>query len=100
MGRRDFASQMKEFVNDGFWIEGAWGYQFYALRPMEFMAMMCTKAGINLWQQEPNLDAMLASPLGVMFPDGTLPAFNDSHAVDLFEQAYLYEPLLRSAQES
>ena len=54
-GPKGLRSQMKEFVNDGFWIEGAWGYQFYALRPMEFMAMMCTKAGMNLWQQEPNL---------------------------------------------
>ena len=91
-GPKGFRSQMKEFVNDGFWIEGAWGYQFYALRPLEYMALMCSKAGVNLWQQEPNLGAMLASPLGVMFPNGTLPAFNDSHEVDLFEQAYLYEP--------
>jgi hypothetical protein len=90
-GPKGLRSQMKEFVNDGFWIEGAWGYQFYALRPMEFMALMCTKAGMNLWKQEPNLEALLASPLGVMLPDGTLPAFNDSHSVDLFEQAYLYE---------
>jgi hypothetical protein len=91
-GPKGLRSQMKEFVNDGFWIEGAWGYQFYALRPFEFMAMMCTKAGVNLWQQEPNLGALLASPLGVMFPNGMLPAFNDSHEVNLFEEAALYEP--------
>jgi len=91
-GPKGFRSQMKEFVNDGFWIEGAWGYQFYALRPLEYMALMSTRAGGDLWKQEPNLGAMLASPLGVMFPDGTLPAFNDSHTVDLFEEAARYEP--------
>lgn len=91
-GSNGLREQMKGLVNDGFWIEGAWGYQFYALRPLEFMAMMCTKAGNNLWQKEPNLSAMLASPLGVMFPNGMLPAFNDSHEVNLFEEAYQYEP--------
>ena len=91
-GPRGFRSQMKEYVIDGFWIEGAWGYQFYALRPLEYVAQMSARAGVDLWKQEPNLGALLASPLGVMFPDGTLPAFNDSHTVDLYEEAALYEP--------
>ena len=91
-GLHGFRSQMKEYVKDGFWIEGAWGYQFYALRPLELVAQMSARAGVDLWKQEPNLSALLASPLGVMFPDGTLPAFNDSHAVDLYEEAFLYEP--------
>lgn len=91
-GPKGLHEQMQTFVNDGFWIEGSWGYQFYALRPLEFMAMMCTKAGINLWQQEPNLGALLFSPLGVMFPNGMLPAFNDTSELNLFEEAYLYEP--------
>ncbi|HEV2487628.1 MAG TPA: heparinase II/III family protein [Terracidiphilus sp.] len=91
-GPHGFRSQMKEFVNDGFWIEGAWGYQFYALRPLELVAQMSTRAGVDLWKQEPNLGALLASPLGVMLPDGSLPAFNDSHSVDLYEEAFLYEP--------
>jgi len=86
-----FRAQMKEFVNDGFWIEGAWGYQFYALRPLELTAQMATRAGVDLWQQDPNLGALLLSPLGVMFPDGTLPAFNDSHSVNLYEESGLYE---------
>jgi|CZKZ01.1.fsa_nt_gi hypothetical protein len=91
-GPHGFRSQMKEFVNDGFWIEGAWGYQFYALRPLELVAQMSRRAGVDLWKQEPNLGALLASPLGVMLPDGSLPAFNDSHSVDLYEEASLYEP--------
>lgn len=91
-GSHGFRSQMREFVKDGFWIEGAWGYQFYALRPLELVAQMSTRAGVDLWKQEPNLGALLASPLGVMLPDGSLPAFNDSHSVDLYEEAALYEP--------
>lgn len=87
-----FRSQMKTFVNNGFWIEGAWGYQFYALRPLVLVAQMSARAGVNLWQQEPNLGALLSSPLGVMLPDGELPAFSDSHAVNLYEEAALYEP--------
>jgi hypothetical protein len=90
-GPHGFRSQMKEFVKDGFWIEGAWGYQFYALRPLELVAQMSTRAGVDLWKQEPNLGALLASPLKVMLPDGSLPAFNDSHSVDLYEEAFLYE---------
>jgi hypothetical protein len=47
--------------------------------------------GIDLWTQEPNLIALFHSPLGVMLPDGRLPAFNDSPSPDLYEQDYLYE---------
>jgi len=90
-GARGLRSQMKEFVSDGFWFEGAWGYQFYMLRPTLFMAQMSSRAGVNLWQQEPNIPALLSSPLGVLFPNGVLPAFNDSHEVDIAEQAPLYE---------
>jgi hypothetical protein len=90
-GPNGLRSQMKTFVKDGFWSEGAWGYQFYALRPILFMAQMSTRAGVNLWQQEPSIIALLASPVGVMFPNGMLPTFNDSHEVSLPEYAYLYE---------
>lgn len=90
-GIHGLRSQLKVFVRDGFWTEGSWGYQFYALRPILFMAQMSTRAGVNLWKQEPDITALLASPIGVMFPDGSLPAFNDSHQVELAEEAPLYE---------
>lgn len=90
-GPKGLRSQMKEFVKDGVWIEGSWHYQFYALRPLLFIAQMSTRAGVNLWKQEPNIPALFASPLGVMFPNGMLPAFNDSQEVDITEQAPLYE---------
>lgn len=90
-GSHGLRSQLQVFVKDGFWAEGAWGYQFYALRPILFMAQMATRAGVNLWKEEPNITALLASPIGVMFPNGILPAFNDSTEVALTEQAPLYE---------
>ena len=90
-GTNGLRAQMKTFVIDGFWAEGAWGYQFYALRPMLFMAQMSMRAGVNLWKEEPNITALLASPIGVMFPNGVLPAFNDSHEVVLADEAPLYE---------
>jgi hypothetical protein len=86
-----FRYQMHQFVHEGFWAEGAWGYQFYAMRPLTMLAQMATRKGINLWKQEPNLLALFHSPLGVVMPDGTLPAFNDSGAPDLYDFAFLYE---------
>jgi hypothetical protein len=86
-----FRHQMHQFVIEGFWAEGAWGYQFYAMRPLTMLAQMATRKGIDLWKQEPNLAALFHSPLGVVLPDGKLPAFNDSGSPDLYEQAYLYE---------
>lgn len=91
-GPRGLHDQMQQYVKDGFWIEGSWGYQFYAMRPITFMALMGAKADINLWQTEPNIAALFSSPLGVMFPNGVLPAFNDTREVSLYEEAYLYEP--------
>jgi hypothetical protein len=90
-GTNGLRSQLKVFVKDGFWTEGSWGYQFYALRPILFMAQMSARAGVNLWKEEPSITALLASPIGVMFPDGMLPAFNDSHQVALADEAPLYE---------
>ena len=86
-----FRYQMHRFVTEGFWAEGAWGYQFYAMRPLTMTAQMAARKGIDLWKQEPNLIALFHSPLGVVLPDGRLPAFNDSGSPDLYEQNYLYE---------
>jgi hypothetical protein len=86
-----FRHQMHQFVTEGFWTEGAWGYQFYAMRPLTMTAQMAARKGIDLWKQEPNLIALFHSPLGVLLPDGRLPAFNDSGSPSLYEQDYLYE---------
>jgi oligo-alginate lyase len=90
-GPLGFRYQMKNYVHEGFWIEGAWGYQFYAMRPLTTTAEMAKRHGMDLWKQEPALTSMFFSPLGVMLPDGRLPAFNDSEEVRLYGNAPLYE---------
>lgn len=86
-----FRHQMHEYVHEGFWIEGAWGYQFYAMRPLTMLAQMASRKGHNLWKEEPALLTLFRAPLGVVLPDGRLPAFNDSTAPNLVEQSYLFE---------
>jgi oligo-alginate lyase len=67
------------------------GYQFYAMRRLTATAEMAKRHGIDLWKQQPELTSMFFSPLGVMFSDGMLPAFNDSEEVRLCNNASLYE---------
>ena len=86
-----FRYQMHHFVQQGFWIEGAWGYQFYAMRPLVMTAQMAKLAGTDLWKEEPALLSLFHSPLGVVLPDGQLPAFNDTTSIDLYDQDFLYE---------
>ncbi len=90
-GPLGFHRQMRHSVIDGFWAEGAWGYQFYALRALTQLAQMARQTGTNLWQEEPNLLKLFKSPPEVMFADGTLPPFNDSRIVNVFTEASLYE---------
>jgi len=94
-----FRHQMHTFVKEGFWVEGAWGYQFYAMRALTMLAQMAKEKGIDLWKQEPNLLALFHSPLGVVLPDGSLPAFNDSGSPDLYDQDYLYETAYASTHD-
>lgn len=86
-----FRYQMHHFVTQGFWIEGTFGYHFYALRALAATAQMAKCNGTNLWAQEPALLSLFNGPLGVVLPNGYLPAFNDSNEVNLYEQDYLYE---------
>ena len=86
-----FRYQMHHFVTDGFWIEGTFGYHFYALRALVATAQMAKCDGINLWKQEPALLSLFDGPMAVVLPNGYLPAFNDSNPVNLYQQDYLYE---------
>jgi len=90
-GPAGFRFQMREYVIDGLWIEGTWGYQFYALGALTQLAGMAQCNGTNLWAEEPRLKALLDSPFRMVLPDGTLPPFNDSRVVSLYDQAPLYE---------
>jgi hypothetical protein len=61
------------------------------MRPLTATAEMAKRHGIDLWKQEPALASMFSSPLGVMMPNGELPAFNDSEEVRLYNNAPIYE---------
>lgn len=94
-----FRYQMHHFVTQGFWIEGTFGYHFYALRALVATAQMAEHHGINLWKQEPALLSLFNGPLGVVLPNGYLPAFNDSNEVNLYEQDYLYEQAYAASKD-
>jgi hypothetical protein len=97
-GPLGFRYQMKNYVREGFWIEGSWGYQFYAMRPLTATAEMAKRHGMDLWKQEPALASMFLAPLGVVLPDGKLPGFNDSNQVSLYPNASLYEVAYANTQ--
>jgi hypothetical protein len=99
-GPLGFRYQMKNYVHEGFWIEGSWGYQFYAMRPLAATAEMAKRHGMDLWKQEPALASMFLAPLGVVLPDGKLPGFNDSNEVLLYPNASLYEVAYANSQDA
>ena len=94
-----FRYQMHRYVVQGFWIEGAFGYHFYALRALTATAQMAKRAGIDLWSQEPALLSLFKGPMGVVLPNGDLPPFNDSNQVDLYAQDYLYEEAYAASRD-
>ncbi len=90
-GKSGFRFQMRNSViGEGFWYEGAWSYHYYALDPIVQLAEMAARNGFDLWQ-DASLRGLFSAPLRLAFADGSLPAFNDSNAVSLFNYARLYE---------
>ena len=90
-GPGGFKFQMRESVTpDGAWFEGAWGYHFYALNPLLMTREMAQRAGIAL-PEAAALKRMLDAPLASVFPDGTLPNFNDSGYTNLTSEAPSYD---------
>jgi len=75
---------------DGPWLEGAWGYHFFALNPMLLTREMAVRAGIAL-PEAAQLKKMLDAPLMSVFPDGTLPNFNDSGLTKLAGDSLYYD---------
>ncbi len=82
-GRHGFFYHMAESVtSDGFWYEGSWGYHFYTLSALTYLAELGKRAGLDLFA-DPSLRAMYLFPVEFAPPDMVLPAFNDSHELDL-----------------
>ncbi len=82
-GPSGFHYHMAESVlADGFWYESSWGYHFYTLSPMTYLAEMGERGAFPLYP-DPALQSMYLSPILFAPPDLVLPAFNDSGSVDL-----------------
>lgn len=82
-GPSGFHFHMAESVlADGFWYEGSWGYHFFTLTPMTYLAEMGERGEFPLYG-DPALREMYRAPVLFAPPDLVLPAFNDSSAVDL-----------------
>jgi hypothetical protein len=98
-GKSGLRFQMKNsVVGEGFWYEGAWSYHFYALDPIVQLAEMAARNGIDAYS-ESGLRGLFAAPLRLAFANGSLPAFNDSNSVSLFNQARLYEVAYRRYED-
>jgi hypothetical protein len=90
-GPGGFRFQLRESITpDGPWYEGAWGYHFFALDPLFLTREMAERANLAV-PEAPALKRMLDAPLECVFPDGSLPAFNDSGGSRLAGEARYYE---------
>ncbi|MAF11590.1 hypothetical protein CMK11_14165 [Candidatus Poribacteria bacterium] len=85
-----YRKQMAEGVApDGAWWEGAWSYHFYTMSSLWPLTEAARNCGIDLYGDA--LRGMFDAPIRFAMPDLTLPAFNDSGAVDLAGRASMYE---------
>lgn len=83
--------QLRESITpDGPWFEGSWGYHFFALDPLLLTVEMMRHNHIPT-AHESELKKMLDAPLFCVFPDGTLPNFNDSGLTRLTGESRWYE---------
>jgi hypothetical protein len=90
-GPGGFRFQLRESITpDGPWYEGAWGYHFFALEPLFLTREMSVRASLAV-PEAPALKRMLDAPLECVFPDGSLPAFNDSGGARIAGEARYYE---------
>jgi len=78
--------------DDGVWFENSWGYHFYALSPLCYLAQACSNIGIDVWDLEDRrLKSMFDAPLLFAMPNGRLPAFNDTGSGGSIWRATQYE---------
>ncbi len=90
-GPGGFDFQLRESITpDGPWFEGSWGYHFFALDPLLLTVEMTRHNNIPV-AREAALKRMFDAPIFCVFPDGTLPNFNDSGLTRLTNEARWYE---------
>ena len=84
-----FVQMAKGVTADGQWWEGSWGYHFYTMWALWPLAEAATNCGINLYV--PEFRRMFDAPLKFAMPNFKLPAFSDSHEMDLKASRGIYE---------
>ncbi|MBI5383982.1 MAG: heparinase II/III family protein [Verrucomicrobia bacterium] len=87
-----FNQMAKGVLPDGPWYEGAWGYHFYTMSAVWHLTEGAFHCGIDLYG--PEFKRMFDAPIAMAMPDLVLPAFNDSHTVNVAGSAALYETAL------
>jgi hypothetical protein len=68
--------------SDGMWMEGAIGYQFFAMSALTLSLETAARQGIDLWSfDDDRAKKLFDSPLRFAYPDGTAPGIGDSGRV-------------------
>jgi hypothetical protein len=91
-GRYGLLWQVENSITaDGLWYEGTIAYHFYALSAIQYTLDAAKRVGWDFSKNE-RLKSMWFGPVNLSYPDGRLPAFNDSDPVDLknYSQFYLW----------
>ena len=82
-----YRMQMAKGVqSDGVWIEGAWGYQYYAMTALWPLTEAARNCGIDLYGEP--YKKLFESPVQLAMPNLHLPAFNDSNDRDIHNPIY------------
>ncbi len=76
---------------EGLWYEGALAYHFYALDAVMITLAAARSAGADVASELETTRRMLLAPLALAYPNGILPAINDSDRASLagYRHAYL-----------
>lgn len=88
--RGGYRDQLKRSIGaDGLWYEGTMAYHNYALQAMFEIVDAGRRLGLPL-EKEPKLRMAIDGPLRAAYPNGQLPAINDSDkmSVDQFRPAF------------
>jgi hypothetical protein len=88
---RGFRTLMKRQVYPGgWWSEGSFGYQHYALSALWPLAEAARRQGIDFYADS-NYRSLFDGPLELALPDGTSAGFNDNPGESVEAMADLYE---------
>ncbi|MCI8443082.1 MAG: alginate lyase family protein [Provencibacterium sp.] len=93
-GPMGWLEQLEQGVNeDGIWYEVSAGYHFYSMHALLSGARIAKENGIPVYQN-PRLLKMGTGIFKLAYPDGLLPAYNDSGTeISLSSHAHLFEEL-------